>query len=546
MGAIFRALRLRDPRVVPTEPVEVDWSHPLSDGLVIFVTPGVSARNLAEDAGVYGPGSYVGSVGFGQGSVGPCMNLTAGSTSSPLGVTLSCPAGPPNGDYSVFSIVLSTAIGQNFLGEQGATGRFDLSNQNQYRFELTPEGGGNTSQSTYFGSFSYGNIPLNTWTTCGGSTSGYGCFASLIGTQDFGWSPTTTGPGQIGSNSTFDIGQRLDGYQNAVPQIALGAKWLRGLSTDECFWLAAEPFAMLRPKMRRRYFTVSSGSIITTRGILAAEWLATQQAKEVVATEMSGLLSRSSEVFAEFDQAVIRNDVMPLEIAVTAKKTATIPTEYNGATLSALSTSIEYLDLAATSEQSSLEYLGSTMAEGTIPAEWLATSVASAIVPIEWAGAALVTSGATIALEWMAPLSGGLVSSVEFLTALGTNVTLNAAWSGSTLANVSVTLETGKTLQVSDIVAADWAAALSVANVIPTDWVAGRAVSLTIPVEWSGSAGAAVQANALMSIEWAVASLIVPDWRFAVTFLPTIERVGFQTPVDEIGFNEPIDEVVLI
>lgn len=541
MSAIFRAPRLRDPRVVPTEPVEIDWTHPLAAGLVHLIVPG-GARFLDDLSDTLAPMTLLGG-SIWPSNLGSQIYVSNGSHGADVFVGTALPITTQGTFYTRGQFISSFYAGTQLYGVQDSTGY-------NYWFGW----GTNTTQGSAYVNISgtsYGgpavNFSANSPFSYGGTFASGSNLTQYVSGAAAG--SVTIGAGNLDlSANTYVVLNSV--LYNTSPYIeaiqALCALWRRALSADEMAWLDAEPFAMLRPKMRRRYFTVSSGSIITTRGILAAEWLATQQAKEVVATEMSGLLSRSSEVFAEFDQAVIRNDVMPLEIAVTAKKTATIPAEYDGAVLSVLPTPVEYLDLAATSEQSSLEYLGSTMAEGTIPAEWLATSVASAIVPIEWAGAALVTSGATIALEWMAPLSGGLVSSVEFLTALGTNVTLNADWSDAVLSNVTVTFETGKVLQVSDIVAADWAATLSAANIIPADWLAGRSISLTIPIEWTGSAGAAVQANALMPIEWAVASLIVPDWRFAVTFLPAIDRVGFQTPVDEIGFNEPIDEVVLI
>jgi len=37
---LFRRPALIDPRTVPTVPVEVDWTHPLADGLVALWVPG--------------------------------------------------------------------------------------------------------------------------------------------------------------------------------------------------------------------------------------------------------------------------------------------------------------------------------------------------------------------------------------------------------------------------------------------------------------------------------------------------------------------------
>lgn len=249
MGALWTRPRLRDPRSVPSVPVEVDRSHPLARGLVGLVVPGCVAGavdlcgNSAPLAAAGGAlvGSAAGpayaSVAGAQylgGVAGAALNVAAGGTLFWAGSVLGAAIG---GTYDYATLVsLSYANGSaspyQFYGIQlgGSSLLFASANFNLPGSTIAMPTGGVHSMAATFVIGGAINLYLDARNVGTGSWSG--------GVPTYAATTLTIG----GDVSPFPAPGRSSNTASA-----LAAFYDTALAPEEIAWLAQEPFGMLRP-----------------------------------------------------------------------------------------------------------------------------------------------------------------------------------------------------------------------------------------------------------------------------------------------------------
>lgn len=238
-----------DPTQVPTVPVEVDWGHALAQGLLALIIPGIgpvdlvtglpwTPRNNPQLAGCsYGTGLYL--PANGSGATQPDYH------SQPLQSWQQ----PTN--VGVFCVGYFENIGEN--NYPSLFGAYDI---------VQIQTGGNPTVN--FGVSGLGsnsvaiqqNAPIATAVVGFSGPSGTGLIVAGVGSGGtYGGTPTyssTTylylGSGTASNGAVLVSG----GFFNAdYPQLPNAADWLQ-----------AEPFAMLRPLIRRKYYLPQTTSII--------------------------------------------------------------------------------------------------------------------------------------------------------------------------------------------------------------------------------------------------------------------------------------------
>ena len=528
---------------VPNFPVEVDWQNGFAGNLVgYWLLDGLPIADLSAQNGVAAlTGSPVSALAGG----GPALAFNNGPYA-----TISYTSAFNTSNFT-FSILATATAGQ------GANrSAFDCRTTSPYSgfvfyatsgnvWQCWNGNGNNFTFTTTFPVVLGETVAL----TVVGTTGAHAYFyvnGELSGTLSSGSSITPTVNLIIGARSGPNLGQLP--FQG----ILSNAFWLnRALDAADVQMLAAEPFAMLRPKREVWYYSAPSGGTpVSMSAIFATEWLASSSASAIVPAEWLASEQVAGALPMEFLASQANAIIVPTEYLASTDGAAPIPTEYLGTDATSAIVPTEYLASSAADAIISIEYQATTAQDASMPVEYLATINANAVVPVEWSGATLVTSAAQIAIEWSATITPTVIAPVEFLASAGSAAIISAEWNGTTLSNMSVALEYGATLSVNEIIAAEFSASLAAAGLIPAEWNAGQTVSMTVPVEWGGAAGIGVQSNAVMPVEWIVASLIVPDFRFAVTFYPPVDQVRFATPhdvvdppVDQVTFAKPVDVV---
>jgi hypothetical protein len=252
MPALFRKARLNDPRVVPTVPVEIDWSHPLASRLITMIMPGRGAIDICENMPL---GTYSG-VTCVPSAIGPVTNFpNAGYLSFPdapsawasLATDFSTVALVNPSSLSAGSSIISKTTGNSANPVDWWIG----SSYNQFY-----RGSGSSSDSYAAGS---PGITIGTWNTLAWSSNRVGTTRAFVnGLQVIS---LTSGTQPILDNTgVFRIGQRADAGTQWNGQIASIWLYSRALSSSEMAWQKAEPFAMLSPKIRRRFYFASSSA----------------------------------------------------------------------------------------------------------------------------------------------------------------------------------------------------------------------------------------------------------------------------------------------
>ena len=273
-----------DPTQVPTFPVEIDWSHPLADGLVCCVIPGVSLRDLAGST-LFNPGT---NPTIGGAPRGPSLYYNATTQTAPYApVTQKL-------QLQTVSLVWRGA----FVG--GVTSNFGLlgsATGNPGGVPPAPYNPWEIFSSTYSGGVeTFGVIAATNGTNYGNATFNYdlplGTDISILSAFNITGSNSITAYAN-GVEQSLTYGSALPGgtYSYTGSEIIyIGGDWReagaateqgliynRLLGAREGAWLTAEPFAMLRPVRRRTYFvpartdvTVFGASAKAGAGVLTA------------------------------------------------------------------------------------------------------------------------------------------------------------------------------------------------------------------------------------------------------------------------------------
>lgn len=263
------------PKRVPLMPVEVDWQHPLSRGLVCCFVPGGASGfdNLADygtrvaaNNGDFAQRLTPGSAGaLVSTSIGPGLDsrTASGGASGPGGSNLSAPVTTFTlgwaGDY--FGATGGSNLESMLMGVSASAARpAQFMNHNSgLIFAYTQTGFIIRIQSNHIPASGFRALAC-TFTLNGTAliySEGVQVGSGAITTMTGGWN----------NSPTVDLGASLT---RANPVIScIGTIWTRVLTPDEITWVSQEPFAMLRPVAKRVYYnnTVASGGGITFRGV---------------------------------------------------------------------------------------------------------------------------------------------------------------------------------------------------------------------------------------------------------------------------------------
>ncbi len=247
-----RKRRLWDPQQVPNCPIEVNWGHPLSDGMIGFWPLNGTLNDL-----VAGNNLSTSSIRtFGTCGVGPAWQ-SASTTVTPANVSFVAPVVGSGAcsTFLQFATVSTTGASTNFAAFWGAS---TTGNQ----FALSVESGvlwsRNWSNSANGGSgFNDGKIHSYGWSKPASGT------AASIGIYGDGKSLSTTTSGttvlSFASTDPLYLGSVNSGGA-FVGSLSGFRVWSRQLSAAEFEWLNAEPWAMVQRIPRRTYSIISSGS----------------------------------------------------------------------------------------------------------------------------------------------------------------------------------------------------------------------------------------------------------------------------------------------
>jgi len=265
------------PGRVPTLPVEIDWSHPLANGLVACYVPG-GARGIVDLAGngpplAMGSGAIVGPGSTGAALVNTAANAGASSSDVP-GIWRLASAGTL---FVSADFLASPSVGNGILWALNHTS-VNVTPFVDYSLFVTLPGG----KSAF------------AWNSAGAANS-------LTSTTS---APTS---GKHSLAASFVVGATISIYQDAVPvasgawsgagpsystpvamlganisattrisntAISVALTYNRALSAAEIAILDADPFCMLRP-MRRSVFKASASSALalTSRGAASSRGL---------------------------------------------------------------------------------------------------------------------------------------------------------------------------------------------------------------------------------------------------------------------------------
>lgn len=291
------------PQVVPTFPVEVDWSHPLArsigDCCVFvpkmcnysapswnpYVTGSVLVGGTARGPGLIAPISSTDYIN----AVGNRVNYAAGDFT----VSVLFRAATPTANYSNL-FVKGTAAGNRELGVWLNT----ANNINYIAIGSSFNPGGVLFTTGMIA----GNIYEFTITRQGTLVTCY-INGSPVGTD----STNTSGTTSYGTSYTLGFDPYNGGLVNPpYPATYLAFRgWPVALPQSLIKELAAEPFAMLRPRIRRQYY-VSSGIPSGSAEFIGSGQLSATVSATLIATASfngSGLLTADAIVQAQAQQA---------------------------------------------------------------------------------------------------------------------------------------------------------------------------------------------------------------------------------------------------
>lgn len=247
--------------LVPVGHAEVDYSHPLAQGLVSFYVPKLGLQDFGP-AGVKltpasGWGAVVSSRGGGmKGATTSQYASVTTPTAQQIPLPLSVfwhgdPVATSTGNCTYFGAGLNSAASPFIAWEVGASGT-----------GLTAQY--NINSAGAFGAISGGTMPTNKPFSLGMSVSGSAWRAFMSGRVDGTPAGGQSNPSYTGTYSTT-IGTYAGATTRVPGKITNAAGlWRRVLTDTEFAWLEAEPFAFFQTIKRRQYYLPSGGGITGT------------------------------------------------------------------------------------------------------------------------------------------------------------------------------------------------------------------------------------------------------------------------------------------
>lgn len=260
-----------DPRVKPPYgSVEVDWGHSLSSNLRMLYL----LNEMAGDVHGMGAAPTVGSLytlggtlpSWVTASTGPGVNFAGDSFRGCVDLTA---------QNSLFNIAapFSLEVWWNWQAgnKQAYAGPFQTRVASQNGFQFTEQAASTTQARPHLvvwnGSSETNNFvgattwarPFNKkfiWTFDGTTASLY-----VDGVPD------TVSAGDAGYSNAMPATNLGAGYQSIAGVLVKVAIYTRVLSPREALWLAQEPFVVVRPIVRRRYFVPATGAAAATNRV---------------------------------------------------------------------------------------------------------------------------------------------------------------------------------------------------------------------------------------------------------------------------------------
>jgi hypothetical protein len=254
-----------DPRVKPPHgAAELDWSHPLATGLqvlVLFNEGGGLAMDLARRIAGVPTSAPFGTVC----ADGPGADLS-GSARYIFPIPVDTPfVGPISLVWR--GVVRGTSTFQSFLGKALTNGAFncpfDFRTSNAATPLVTLIRSNASVTSAPATPLSWPAVTLNALKTYAvaqvppTNVNGAVVYINGVSQGTFGMSPDVATP--TGAGADLWIGRRQDGVVQMDGIVSVCAIWSRALTPVEFLWQHAEPYAMLRPIVRRRYFVPIAG-----------------------------------------------------------------------------------------------------------------------------------------------------------------------------------------------------------------------------------------------------------------------------------------------
>ena len=272
-----------DPTQVPTSPVEIDWSHPLAEGLVCCVIPGVSLVDLAGST-IFNPGT---NPTIGGAPRGPSLYYSA--------TTQTAPYAPVTQKLQLQTVslvwrgALIGGVASNFGLLGSATGNPGSAPAAPYNpwevYSSTYSGGIETFGVIAAANGAYGGATFNYPEPLGTAVSVL-CAFDMTGTNSVtayanGTQQSLTYSNPIPSGTYTYTGSEIiyvgGDWREAGAATEQGLIYNRLLGAREAAWLTAEPFAMLRPVRRRTYFVPASSGATFSASIRAPRAFASVQ-----------------------------------------------------------------------------------------------------------------------------------------------------------------------------------------------------------------------------------------------------------------------------
>ena len=246
---------------VPNFPVEVDWNHPLSAGLLLYLLPGVSNVDLVNGL-TFAQNSTTNLLSFVPTPMGPGVRGVY-KDGALVSTIVASGTAPPK-----WQITRGSLIGGGVFSGTNTNGALAQISQHYvaYGFSLS---GATASFSSSTGSGSFSSVTLGT-AVLGPSPTVMQCDWAVGGNADFYQDGALVGSVSMGSlapvwNQTTSplmaaVGQTGVGttYTNQAAY-AFSGIYSQPLGADLGAWLRAEPFAMLRPKREVWYYSAPSG-----------------------------------------------------------------------------------------------------------------------------------------------------------------------------------------------------------------------------------------------------------------------------------------------
>jgi hypothetical protein len=414
-----------DPRVKPPfGSVEIDWSHPLARGLAgcwLFNEVAGLPFDLVTQRTVAAPPSFA-HLQWGSGAGGPYLvnlrnfdwvvrtplDTLYDVTSQSMSVVLDLypNVGDANTGAALISHGLSSVDGW----------RLQLRGSQDLNF-VTSQSGVNQQTGTNSSPLVFGRANRCIATRSGSTAHIYADGVEpTYAFQQSHLDPTSNPARQMCLGGDENISGGIgDGIAGALFYLN------RVLSPDDAVWLSEEPYAFLRPIVRRRYSIPPP------------------------------LPSFDADLFQDF----------PL--------LAYFPTEETPSS----SRSRTYAIAA--------EWARKLSAQEATPAEWVRALSRANKIPVEWLG--VLTSRRTLPVEWGLRLTGRDTLPVEWVRGLTARDTLPAEWLGPLLARDTIPVESGVRLLARDAIPTEWTARSTQLRKIPAEWTASLLARDTIPVE---------------------------------------------------------------